>query len=196
MGGGRRAATGARERGFSLIEVLVAMVVLVPGVIGAAGMIAIAARSARDARLESTAVMLASQKLEQLRVLEWNADDAGPGPAVSDLTTDLSRDPRAPGGPGLSPSPANALDRNVPGFVDFLDASGRWVGTGSAPPPPATFIRRWAVTPLPASPSDSLVLQVLVTNVTREAQRVAQPPPRRRLPGEALLITVRTRTSR
>jgi len=193
--GGHEAA-GEQDQGFSLIEVLVAMVVMVPGVIGAAGLIAVAARSARDARLESTAVVLASQKLEQLRALEWNADDAGPGPAVSDTTTDLSRDPPAQGGLGLGQSPANALDRNVPGFVDFLDVSGRWVGTGNRPPPLATFIRRWAVTPLPAGPADSLALQVLVTTVTRDAQVVGRALPRRRLPGEALLVTVRTRISR
>jgi prepilin-type N-terminal cleavage/methylation domain-containing protein len=194
--GGASTVERAGDRGVSLIEVLVALVLIVPGVIGAAGLITMAARSARDARLESIGVMLAAQKLEQLRALEWNADDAGNGPIVSDVTTDLTRDPPAPGGIGLSQSPAGALDSNVPGFVDYLDVSGRWVGTGGAPPPTAAFIRRWAVTPLPADPANSLVLQVLVTNVARAAQVVPHPAPRRRLPREALLVTVRTRTSR
>ena len=80
-----------RDDGFSLIEVLVAMIVVVPAVIGAAGMVTLAACAIRDARLESTAVVLASQKLEQLRALEWNADDVNGGPASSDTTTDLTR---------------------------------------------------------------------------------------------------------
>jgi len=187
---------GGRDTGFSLIEVLVAMVVMVPGVVGAAGLVGLAARAARDARTETVAVALASQKLEQLRTLEWNADDAGGGPAESDVTTDTTHDPPGPAGWGLSPSPAGSLDRNVAGFVDFLDAGGRWVGTGTVPPPRATFIRRWAVTPLPAGLNDSLVVQVLVTNVTKAAATVPRQGPRRRLPGEALLTTVRTRTSR
>ena len=50
-------------------------------VIGSAGMVTLAACAIRDARLESAAVVLASQKLEQLRALEWNADDVNGGPA-------------------------------------------------------------------------------------------------------------------
>jgi len=64
------------------------------------------------------------------------------------------------------------------------------------PPPRATFIRRWAVTPLPASGGDSLGLQVLVTTVTRDGQVTRRLARRPRLPGEALVATVRTRTSR
>ena len=193
----RTKRTWIRDDGFSLIEVLVAMIVVVSAVVGAAGMVIVAACAVRDARLESTAVVLASQKLEQLRALEWNADDSGNGgPAWSDTTTDLTRDPPVVGGLGLMPSPAGTLSGNVPGFVDFLDVGGRWVGTGAIPPSRATFIRRWAVTPLPASAADSLALQVLVTTVTHEARVVQRQARRPRLPGEALVVTVRTRTSR
>ena len=185
-----------RDEGFSLIEVLVAMMVTVPAVVGAAGMVVVAACAVRDARLESMAVVLASQKLEQLRVLEWNADDANGGSPSSDTTTDLTSDPPVPGGLGLTPSPVGTLSGNVPGFVDFLDVGGHRVGTGPLAPPGATFIRRWAVTPLPASAGDTLALQVLVTTVTRDASVTAAPAGRRRLAGEALIATVRTRTSR
>jgi prepilin-type N-terminal cleavage/methylation domain-containing protein len=184
-----------RDAGFSLIEVLVAMIVVVPAVVGAAGMVTLAACAIRDSRLESMAIVLASQKLEQLRALEWNSDDVNGGPASSDTTTDLTRDPPVAGGIGLTASPPGTLGANVPGFVDFLDVGGQWVGTGSTPPPRATFIRRWAVMPLPAS-ADSLALQVLVTTVARDAQVTRRPTRRPRLPGEALVATVRTRTSR
>jgi len=186
----------ARDAGFSLIEVLVAMLIVTPAAIGAAGLVAIAARAVRDARMESTAVVLASQKLEQLRTLDWNADDAGGGGSTSDMTTDLTRDPNASGGAGLSASPAGVLAANVPGFVDYLDAAGAWVGTGPSLPSRAVFIRRWAVTPLPDDPADTLLLQVLVTNVTRDAGVPRGPGRRTRLGGEALLMTLRTRTSR
>jgi hypothetical protein len=187
----------AEGAGFSLIEALVAMLIIAPAMIGAAGLVTIAARAVRDARMESTAVVLASQKLEQLRTLEWNADDSGSGGSpASDRTTDLTRDPAVGGGRGLSASPAGALATNVAGFVDYLDGAGAWVGTGPMPPPRAVFIRRWAVTPLPADPADALVLQVLVTNVTRDASVQRGPGLRDRLGGEALVTTVRTRTSR
>src|SRR5262245_26806537 len=185
-----------RDDGFSLIEVLVAMIVAVPAIMGAAGMVAVAACAVRDARMESTAIVLASQKLEQLRALEWNAEDVAGGSPSSDTTTDVTRDSPVAGGTGLTPSPAGTLSANVPGFVDFLDVGGRWVGTGALPPPGATFIRRWAVMPLPANAADTLAVQVLVTTVTRDAGVVRRSTGRRRLPGEALVATVRTRTSR
>ncbi len=63
-------------------------------------------------------------------------------------------------------------------------------------PPRAVFVRRWSVRPLPDDPADTLVLQVLVTNVTRDASVQRGPGPRARLTGEALVTTMRTRTSR
>jgi prepilin-type N-terminal cleavage/methylation domain-containing protein len=187
----------AGDAGFSLVEVLVAMLIITPAAIGAAGLVTVAVAAVRDAGVESTAVVLASQKLEQLRTLEWNADDLGRGGSVtSDMATDLTRDPATRGGAGLSASPAGTLAGNLPGFVDYLDAAGAWMGTGPMPPPRAVFIRRWAVTPLPDDPADTLVLQVLVTNVTRDAGVRHGPGRRARLGSEALVTTIRTRTSR
>ncbi len=173
------------------------MVVVIPAVIGSAAMVVVASRMSWEARTEAVAVVLASQKLEQLRSLEWSADDsAAGGPPQSDSSTDLARDPPGNAGTGLMASPAGALAINVPGFVDFLDGNGRWVGTGAVAPPRTWFIRRWAITPLPVNPSDTLVLQVLVTNVVRDAGLRSLMAPRARYAGEALVATVRTRTSR
>lgn len=185
------------DDGFSLIEVLVALIVVVPAVIGTASMMIGAARAARDARTQSVAVVLASQKLEQLRALEWNSDDwTGNGAPASDTTTDVTRDPPEAGGQGLSESPPGSLLVNVAGFVDFLDASGRWVGRGASAPPDAVFIRRWSITPLPSDPGNTLVVQVLVTTVVRDATVARSGSPRRRYLGDALIATVRTRVSR
>ncbi len=189
----RSPSTADAESGFSLVEVLVALVVILPAAVAAAGMVTVAVALARDARLESLAVVLASQKLEQLRSLEWSADDLGLGTPATDTTTDLTSDPPGPGGVGLTASPAGSLSSNTPGFVDFLDAAGSWAGTGIQPPPHAVFVRRWMVQPLPASPGDTLVLQVLVTPVARP---VVGTTSKARRAGEALLATVRTRTSR
>src|SRR5262245_12233874 len=101
---------GRRVDGFSLIEVLVALAIVVPAVVGTAGMMVVAAQAARDARMQSVAVVLATQKLEQLRALEWSADDwHGNGAPASDTTTDVARDPPAAGGEGLGESPPDSL---------------------------------------------------------------------------------------
>ena len=68
---------------------------------------------------------------------------------------------------------------------------GRRHGGGVSPPPNATFARRWAIQPLPADPERSVVIQVLATpNFARGAADTGVVT---RLPGEARLVTVRTR---
>ena len=95
-------------------------------------------------------------------------------------------------GSGLNPSPSNALDENVPGFCDFLDAGGNWVGTGTTPPATAVYVRRWAIVPLPTNPNNTIILQVLVFPASRN-RGAADLGRGRRLPEEARLITVKTR---
>jgi Tfp pilus assembly protein PilV len=62
-------ATRLDERGSTLIEVLVAALVLTTGVIAAAQLVSIATLSNVSARTTTTAVILAGQKAEQLRAL-------------------------------------------------------------------------------------------------------------------------------
>jgi type II secretory pathway pseudopilin PulG len=45
---------------------------------------------------------------------------------------------------------------------DFLDATGRSLGSGLIPPVSAAFIRRWSTVPLAADPDRLLLVQVLV----------------------------------
>jgi hypothetical protein len=104
-------------------------------------------------------------------------------------------DPPLPTGGGLNPSPGDSLEQNTPGYVDFLDANGQYVGTGVTAPGTAAFIRRWSVRPLPTNPNNTLVLLVLVTPVANEGSRRATNGPRPRMPGDAMLVSVKTRKS-
>jgi hypothetical protein len=148
---------------------------------------AVSARANTSAKTTTFASLLAVQKMEQLRALTWGFDAFGR--PLSDTTTDVTLfPPRSGSGVGLSPSPAGTLDRNMPGYCDFLDASGLSLGGGAAAPAAAIYLRRWSVDPLPSSPDNTLVLQVLVARV-----RGAAGTPRVR-PDEARIATVRTRT--
>jgi prepilin-type N-terminal cleavage/methylation domain-containing protein len=183
------------EQGFTLVEVLVAMVIVTCGALGVAELVTVAVRAAQAAKSLTSCTTLAVQKMEQLRALTWSfADGDVDSPPVSDFATDLSYEPPTRGGRGLSASPAGTLERNIPGYVDFLDAEGRWVGTGATPPAAAMFIRRWSVEPLPAAPDDTLMLHVLVTRVMVD-RGVTTEAGDRRLPllGDALLASVSTR---
>src|SRR4029453_15968739 len=80
--------------------------------------------------------------MEELRSLAWtHISTSAPAisMSVSDLTTDLSNDPATDDGPGLLRSPAGTLTSNVDGYVDYLDATGRWVGRGSSVPATAVY---------------------------------------------------------
>ena len=69
MIGRRQSRTGAprRRRGFSLTEVMIAIIVLAAGLLGLAGGTSLAARMAGRGAKAGTAVAFASQRLEILR---------------------------------------------------------------------------------------------------------------------------------
>ena len=183
----------ARADGFSLIEVLVASSILVAAVVSLAELGAISTRANTSAGRTSTAWLIAEAKMEQLRSLQWGFD--ADGGRLTDTSTDTATMPEsATGGVGLSPSPSGALASNTTGYVDYLNAYGDVLGGSSSTPPTGTvYIRRWSIEPLPDSPDDTVVLQVLVRR-SRKDGGIASAPSRQF--DEARLIGVRTRKAR
>jgi type II secretory pathway pseudopilin PulG len=181
--------------GFTIAETLVAMGVSVTLLATLVPVYFQAVTSTLTAHGQSMATMLAAAKLEQLRGLTFGVEDAGAAGLlrVTDTVTDLTRPGLSAGGAGLSPSPPGTLLRDVDGFVDYADAAGRWVGSALAPGSAAAYARRWAITPLPASPDDAVVLQVVVVPLASERRAGPRTTATRR-PGDAWLTLVRART--
>jgi len=179
--------------GFTLIEVIISMGLLAAVSLGIAQLFAASTRANLAARTRTSTTTMAEQKIEQIRSLTWGFDTAGQGLPVSDTTTNLTVYPLTAGGSGLNPSPTDALEQNTPGFFDFVDAAGTWVGTGGNIPGNAAYVRRWSITPLPTNPNNTLVIQVLVTPLANEHARVASPFTRTRMLGDSLLVSVKTR---
>lgn len=177
--------------GFTLVEVLVAAMLLIVAAAGVAQLLALGLRATQSGRETTSTGTLASQKIEQLRSLTWTYDAAGA--PHSDTYTDLSRDPPAPGGRGLDLSPSGTLDRDVAGYVDYLDARGRWIGAGPDPPPGAIFVRRWAIQTLDDDPQDSRVLIVRAAVVTEDRAAIGAGVPRPQLPRDTVLVSLETR---
>ncbi len=122
------------DRGLTLVEVCLAMLILSTAALAAARLSVVSLNMVVAARLQSETTVLAVQKVEQLRSLAWRFVDAGVLQPVGDSSTDLSQEPMTGGGGGLSPSPTGTLSTNTPGYVDYVDKHGRWVGTGPVPP--------------------------------------------------------------
>jgi len=188
------AESRSSDAGFSLIEVTVAVFLLGVAVAGVAQLFALATYANLSATGQTSTTVLAVQKMEQLRGLAWGYLE-GPGgtlgASIADLTTNLSMDPPTSDGAGLNPSPAGTLDSSTPGYVDYLDAAGSWVGTGAQAPVGSAYVRRWSVSPLPSNPGETLVFQVVVVPLRREARRVGQATGP--LADETRLVSVKTR---
>jgi prepilin-type N-terminal cleavage/methylation domain-containing protein len=131
----------AGDRGFSLLEVLVATSIVAVGVSAIAQLAFLALYANGQARQTTIAPVLAQQKIEELFA------DAAAG--------------------GLTQSPAGTLESDVNGFCDSLDRTGQTLGAGPAPPADAAYVRRWSIEPLPASPHHTSILQVLVRDLRR-----------------------------
>lgn len=158
------------ERGFTLVETLISVVLLALLAASVAVIVATASRSVVRARSELVAILLAQQRLEQLRWLSWGMGSAHQPSARVDVTTDLSGDQPRPGGTGLYGSPPVALSTDTSGFVDYLDASGRWLASTS-PPEGFRFTRRWSVEHMAGWP-DTVLLRVRVIDRLSEVEDV------------------------
>jgi prepilin-type N-terminal cleavage/methylation domain-containing protein len=179
------------DAGFSLLETLVSMGILSAVALGVAQLFALSMLANRNAKLQTSTTLLATEKLEQLKALTWGFDTTGIGLPLTDTVTNLANTPPTAAGNGLNPSPSGTLQTNTPGYVDYLDAFGNWAGNGTTPPSNAVYIRRWAIEPLPTNPNNTLILQVFVT--TRKPEQAAGPQPGVRLADDAWIVGVKTR---
>jgi type II secretory pathway pseudopilin PulG len=173
------------EAGFSLVEVLASIVLLLAVALGVAQLFAVGTTANFRAKSQTSAIILASQKLEQLKALTWSFDPEGL--PVSDTTTRVDAPEPTGGGRGLNPSPANSLTTDVDGYVDYLDPHGDYLGTS---PDGAAYCRRWAVQPLPTNPNNTLIFQVRVIPM---GQLAASDTAGSRALDEATLFTMKTR---
>jgi len=174
-----------RRSGFTLLEVAVALGMLAGAVVALSHLVLASAAAGQDTRRADVASALAQERLEQLRGLSWGYE--ADGAPREDTTTSVAGLGGEETGSGLGLSPPEALERDTPGFVDYLDTSGQPVDAAGGPAGVA-FVRRWLVASSPDGPGEALVLRVLVVRV--EAR--FQPAPARSR-GAASLATLKTR---
>jgi Tfp pilus assembly protein PilV len=164
------------SRGITLVEVLVASLLLVVLLTSVVPLVAASRRLTADAALAAGAMRGAVNQLEALRVLPWWVGD---GPPTEDLSTDLSRPWFQGGGAGLSLVSVDVLDSSTAGYEDAVDAAGQRL-TVDGP-----LLMRWAVLPSPVGPA----CRTLVVEVAPAVQVRAGAP-------MAVVATARLHTTR
>jgi type II secretory pathway pseudopilin PulG len=156
-----------REAGFTLVEALIALLLVAGVAAGTSYLLVVSAGAMRDARDEASATLLAVQRLEQIA----SAVDAGAAVAAS---------------------PDNALEVDAPGFSDRVDAAGN-PESGAGPSSATVFVRRWRVVPLGA-PAGAWTIQVrvLLPRVAAGGANIVADGGARS-PGDVLLMSTRRR---
>jgi hypothetical protein len=179
------------SRGVSLIETVVGLAVLASGLLSVTLLVVTTRELGARARDETVAMWLARAKLAQLDALTFASARLPSGGTVllTDVTTDLSVDPHGLGGAGLSPSPADALESDRPGYAEYLDDTGRSLATGDRTR--AVWVRRWAIARRGAGAGELVALDVLVAR-TAVASRV----PGRHLPAHPLVVRLSSARAR
>lgn len=155
-----------RHDGFTLPEALVALSLIV---VAAAALVQLFLQSTLltfNARRQPVVLAAAQSKVEQLRALPLSYDEAGT--PVTDEESDTSVDPPVPtGGTGLRLSPPDSLDRDVEGYVDYLDVHGRPVAGGAAD---SAYRRRWSIVAVDDT-ADLLAIRSCVWTTTVPSSR-------------------------
>jgi hypothetical protein len=143
--------------GFSLVEALVASLLVASAIVSLAHLVASGAERSLLSRRAMSASAIAQSKLEQLQRLVFSF-----APGGARLTSTA-----------LAPSPPQALAEDTPGFVELVDGFGEVL----APLDPAApdFARRWAVAPLAPGDADTVALHVCVFVVRGPDARDALP---------------------
>jgi prepilin-type N-terminal cleavage/methylation domain-containing protein len=77
MSTSRLPARNRSQAGFSLVEVLVAMIVLAVGLLGMAGATALMIRTVGSAELRTERTMAVQTAIERIRSFEWNTHTSG-----------------------------------------------------------------------------------------------------------------------
>ena len=149
--------------GFTLIEALVATVLVCTAVAGVAQLGVIATAQSAAVQRDAVALWLAQSKIEDLRSRQWSFDSSGARLSDSALTL----------------SSPDTLTIDTLGFVEYLDRFGEPV-----PATAATFYRRWAIGLVEPADADTLRLQACV--VMRESMLRGSRP-------DICVSTVRTR---
>jgi type II secretory pathway pseudopilin PulG len=143
------AAMKRRTAGFSLLEIVIAIALLMIGILAMASVFAGAAQTAHSQGDLGETVALCESKMETLRNLRFDSGEPMDVSPYTDLTTDttqlVSGAYPTTGGKGLTPG--GSTTTAVSGYVDYLDPDGNQIASSSGGAPAGyEYTREWQIT--------------------------------------------------
>jgi len=148
MKDGRQTDRRSKQAGVTLIEVMIAVLILTIVSAGLLGVFSIAVSQNKSQGEYATRVTeYAQDKMEQLLALQFadTASNTTVWPTATTGGTGLS-----PGGavPSTNPAPSGWFTSSsvVAGYVDYLDVNGNLLGGGATAPVGSFYIRVWQIT--------------------------------------------------
>lgn len=174
-----RTSTTSGQTGFSLIEVMLAMLVLGIGLLGSIGMICAAAASNSGSKLNTTAATLAESTLERIVAVPQSAGGIGPLTTLTDCQGNFFNMATSVGGSPAPPSgPVTAIDFRqapVPNYsMQYVMCSGAQN---------LTYDVRWRVDLGPTPATGLVTVSVRSLNTAGPAAALARPITLRTLRG-------------
>ena len=154
----------ASERGFTLLETVVAASILVTTLAGVAQLFLLGTQLTRQSGAAGLALIAAQDKLESLRGQTFTYDPGGVSVTA----------------PTLQPSPPTSLAEDSEPYVDWLDVEG----VARESPAGAILVRRWRISSLGATTPDAIAIEVCVFRIPAAADPLG---------ADACLSTIRTR---
>jgi prepilin-type N-terminal cleavage/methylation domain-containing protein len=146
----------ARQTGFSLIEVMFALVLLAVGLMGSIGMICVAAASNGGSKVNTTAATLAQSTMERIVAIPQGAAGNGALTSLSDCknnTFQIDTSQSLPLGPGEQLS--NGIDFHQPPVPNYSMQYVMCSGGGNV-----TYDVRWRVDPGPTAATQLVTVSV------------------------------------
>jgi prepilin-type N-terminal cleavage/methylation domain-containing protein len=166
-----------RQRGFTLIETMVSILILTIGLVGTAALMSSSVNMGAHARYNSTASLLASEKMEDLDRYPDNDPNMAPG---GSLTGDL---PGFNDSVQISSTNGNINETTVSAGVSTLytqtpdgTVTVTPAGLGAATPDELTYHRRWQLVANPTINGVVVTGAVQITVLVTLNNQALQPP--------------------
>jgi prepilin-type N-terminal cleavage/methylation domain-containing protein len=174
----RKPLKRSRERGFTLIEMMVSILILTIGLVGTAALMSNSVNMGAHARYVSTAALLASEKMEDLDRFPNNDPNLSAGGSLAANITGYSDSVQ------ISTANGNINETTTANGITTLYTQrpdGTVVVTpgatlGAATPDMLTFNRRWLITANPTVGANVITGAVQITVLVTLTNQALNPP--------------------